>query len=37
VASLLASLALVSLVLKFIVERRVKQEVAVAKEVGALT
>lgn len=35
VASLLASLALVTLVLKFIVERRVQQEFAQAKDAGA--
>lgn len=35
VASLLASLALVTLVLKFIVERRVQQEIAQAKDAGA--
>ncbi|MDE2592871.1 MAG: sulfate ABC transporter permease subunit CysW [Burkholderiales bacterium] len=35
VASLLAGLALVTLVLKFIVERRVQQELAQAKDVGA--
>ncbi|MDE2400681.1 MAG: sulfate ABC transporter permease subunit CysW [Burkholderiales bacterium] len=34
VASLLASLALVSLVLKFIVERQVRKQVALAQEVG---
>jgi sulfate transport system permease protein len=34
VASILASLALVTLVLKFIVERQVKQELAQVKEVG---
>jgi sulfate transport system permease protein len=34
VASLLASLALVTLVLKYIVERRVKRELAQAKDVG---
>ncbi|RRS01023.1 sulfate ABC transporter permease subunit CysW [Aquabacterium soli] len=35
VASLLASLALVTLVLKFIVERRVQQQIAQAKDAGA--
>src|SRR5690606_18748376 len=35
VASLLASLALVTLVLKYIVERRVQREMAQAKDVGA--
>ncbi len=35
VASLLAGLALVTLVLKFIVERRVQQELAQAKDAGA--
>src|SRR6195952_1924002 len=34
VASILASLALVTLVLKFIVERQVKQELAQVKDVG---
>jgi sulfate transport system permease protein len=37
VASILASLALVTLVLKFIVERQVKQELAFVKEVGVPT
>jgi len=37
VASLLAGLALVTLVLKFIVERRVQQQLAQAKDAGAST
>ena len=35
VASLLASLALVTLVLKYIVERRVHQQMALAQQAGA--
>jgi len=37
VASLLASLALVTLVLKYIVERRVRQQLAIANDVGVVS